>query len=405
MYYKIYITMIKSQCECCKKFNTLDCDQSINYDGTSCPFYIKKIDLSKKNVTTDGSLEKEPENNTETNSDNTASVNYTPELLKQTTEIHGWLTFFLFAMTLGGLISAIVPIFTLNISEYGGSWALALSDITLGFMLLLIAIYADIAFSKRLPNAVFIAKTYVLLIFVTNTMSLIGGEFDDTGLNTVTQAIRGVSWGVIWFLYLCFSDQVKTIIPKEYRKTGTKDYLLVASVVIIPLFFLGIGFGNIQKDIAVSEQVMIESSTLQYDEHTDGRIIFKKPLYFTCSRQESDGLLFHILENDYGSITIASEYNTDTSKRNFVDYWNSFKDPETDLWNSEILKDEQTMINNHNSWHKTVKFSRNEYNDVYWDFIMVFDKKTQKACIVSSWTSDYNETTLTSLLNSIKFSL
>ena len=56
--------MIKSQCECCKKFNTLDCDQSINYDGTSCPFYIKKIDLSKKNVTTDGSLEKEPENNT-----------------------------------------------------------------------------------------------------------------------------------------------------------------------------------------------------------------------------------------------------------------------------------------------------------------------------------------------------
>lgn len=398
--------MIKSQCECCRKLNTSDCNQVINYDGTSCPSYIKKIDLSKKNDNTVECSETKVESNptNSTNSGNSA-LKYTPELLKQTTEIHGWLTFFLFVMTLGGFISAIVPIFTLNIAEYGGSWALAFSDIILGLMLFGIAIYADIAFYKRYPNAVFIAKTYVLLILITNAMSLIGGDFDTTGLNTATQALKGVIWGVVWFLYLCFSEQVKTIIPKEYRNVTSKDYILLASIVLIPVFFIAIGFGNIQKEIAVSEQAMIESSSLSYNEHTDGRIIFKKPSIFTCSRQESEGLLFHILENDYGSITIASEYYSDDSKRYFIDYWNSFKDPETDEWNSDIIKDDQVFINSNSCWHRTVKLTRDDYNDVYWDFIMIFNKVTGKACVISSWTSDYDETVISNLLNSIRFSL
>ena len=308
-------------------------------------------------------------------------------------------------MTLGGIFSAILPIVTLDIAEYAGSWSLAFSDIILGLMLLGVAIYADIAFCKRLPNAVFIAKIYVLLIFITNVLSLIGGDFENTGLNTASQALKGVIWGVVWFLYLCFSDQVKTIIPKEYRKVTSKDYILLASIVIIPIFFIAIALGGFQKDIVAAEKAMIESSLLEYNEHTDGRIIFKKPSHFTCSRQDSDGLIFHTLENDYGSITIVSEYNTDDSKKNFIDYWNTFKDEDTEEWNSNIIKDDQININGSTGWYRTVKFTRDEYNDVYWEFIMIVDQKTEKTCVISSWTSDYDENTLSRLMNSIRFSL
>jgi hypothetical protein len=392
--------MIKSQCECCKKLNTSECNQVINFDGTSCPSYIKKIDLTKKKEDKSESFDENIENGSNNN-----TVQYTPELLKQTTEIHGWLVFFLFAMTLGGIISAIFPIVTLDIAEYAGSWSLAFSDIILGLMLLGVAIYADIAFCKRLPNAVFIAKIYVLLIFITNVLFLIGGDFENTGLNTASQALKGVIWGVVWFLYLCFSDQVKTIIPKEYRKVTSKDYILLASIVIIPIFFIAIALGGFQKDIVAGEKAMIESSLLEYNEHTDGRIIFKKPSHFTCSRQDSDGLIFHTLENDYGSITIVSEYNTDDSKKNFIDYWNTFKDEDTEEWNSNIIKDDQININGSTGWYRTVKFTRDEYNDVYWEFIMIVDQKTEKTCVISSWTSDYDENTISRLMNSIRFSL
>lgn len=392
--------MIKSQCECCKKLNTSECNQVINFDGTSCPSYIKKIDLTKKKEDKSESCDENIENGSNNN-----TIQYTPELLKQTTEIHGWLVFFLFAMTLGGIISAIFPIVTLDIAEYAGSWSLAFSDIILGLMLLGLAIYADIAFCKRLPNAVFIAKIYVLLIFITNVLSLIGGDFENTGLNTASQALKGVIWGVVWFLYLCFSDQVKTIIPKEYRKVTSKDYILLASIVIIPIFFIAIALGGFQKDIVAGEKAMIESSLLEYNEHTDGRIIFKKPSHFTCSRQDSDGLIFHTLENDYGSITIVSEYNTDDSKKNFIDYWNTFKDEDTEEWNSNIIKDDQININGSTGWYRTVKFTRDEYNDVYWEFIMIVDQKTEKTCVISSWTSDYDENTISRLMNSIRFSL
>lgn len=392
--------MIKSQCESCKKLNTSECNQVINFDGTSCPSYIKKIDLTKKDEVKSQFLE----DNIVNDSSNT-TIQYTPELLKQTTKIHGWLVFFLFAMTLGGIISAIVPIVTLDISEYAGSWSLAFSDIVLSVMLLGVAIYADIAFYKRLPNAVFIAKIYVLLVFITNVLSLIGGDFDTSGLNTASQALKGVIWGVVWFLYLCFSEQVKTIIPKEYRKVTSKDYILLATIVVIPIFFIAIAFGGFQRDIVASEKAMIESSLLEDNEHTDGRIIFKKPSHFTCSRQDTNGLIFYTLENDYGSITIASEYNTDDSKKKFIDYWNTFKDEDTEEWNSNIIKDDQININGSTGWYRTVKFTRDEYNDVYWEFIMIVDQKTEKTCVISSWTSNYDENTISRLMNSIRFSL
>lgn len=44
----------------------------------------------------------------------------TSESLLETTRIHGWLSFFLFSIFVGGLVSAIYPIITFNIDLSSG---------------------------------------------------------------------------------------------------------------------------------------------------------------------------------------------------------------------------------------------------------------------------------------------
>ena len=132
--------MIKEQCEQCKRNNT-DCQENIEFNGLSCEQYAKRINLEKseKNETPDDS------NVIQQNQETSATIEY-PD---PNYSIHGWLTFFLFSIGLGGLISALYPIFTYNIAEYDGNHFLAISDVVLGVMLLILACYTIYSFCKR----------------------------------------------------------------------------------------------------------------------------------------------------------------------------------------------------------------------------------------------------------------
>ena len=140
---------------------------------------------------------------------------YTSEWLKENTNIHGWLSFFFFAIAVGGIISAVYPIATFNAADYAGNMWLGAIDILLGIGMLAIAIYTIYAFTQRKPNAVFYGRLYVVLVFVTNIISLIGNP--DVGLGGVKQTFKGIIWGIIWFLYLLYSEQVQEVIPKSFR--------------------------------------------------------------------------------------------------------------------------------------------------------------------------------------------
>ena len=127
----------------------------------------------------------------------------TSEYLKQTTSIGGWLSLFLFVVGLGSLVSAVYPIITFDIAEYDGSYLLASCDVFLGFMCLFIGIYTIYSFVQRKPNAVFVAKIYVVLIFVMNLTNLItGGLETGNGIGSANQVVKGVIWGVIWYLLI-----------------------------------------------------------------------------------------------------------------------------------------------------------------------------------------------------------
>lgn len=377
---------IKDQCEQCKKYNE-SCIEPIDYNGMSCDQYNKRINLEKVESTKDIV-------DAENEEEHIACPSYD-------IKIHGWLTFFLFSIALGGLIRAVYPIFTYNVTEYDGSHFLAMCDVVLGIMLLVLACYVIYSFCKRKPNAVFLAKMYVIVTFTSNTLLLLGGGYEDTGLGSLPQIIRSLVWGLIWFLYLSFSEQVQNVIPKPYRKTFSRDYYFMAAFIIIPILCLAIGIGDIFSQRKEQEKEFISTTKLNYNEYTDGRIVFTKPDGFTCEKQELEDpkiTLFN-LESDYGYICIVSDYDTDISVKNFNSYWEGWKDDELkDIAYKEILN-EKREINGNPYFIKSVLYETE--NPIKWDFVMLFNPQTGKVCVIHSLQNDTQ--CLEELMSTIRF--
>lgn len=179
----------------------------------------------------------------ETNDVTIPSV-YTSEWLKSNTQIKGWLIFFLFAIFVGGLISAISSFTNFNAEDYGGNLWIGSIDIFIGVCLFAIAIYTIYAFAQRKPNALFYGRLYVFLVFATNIISAFGGDLD---FATIKSVIRGIIWSIVWFFYLLLSNQVQRVIPKSFRKVKTIDWSIFAIFIMILIFCIGIGVAKLNS--------------------------------------------------------------------------------------------------------------------------------------------------------------
>jgi hypothetical protein len=384
---------IKDQCEQCRIYKV--CSETNEFNGMTCPNYSRRINLTKAedNTTSD----KFEENKTEV-------VSPLVELPDPNQSIKGWLVFFLCSIGLGGVISAVFPIFTYNVSEYGESHFFAIGDVVLGVLLLALSCYTIYSFSKRKPNAVFLGKMYVIIVFATNVISLIGGEFETTGLGSLTQVVRGLIWCVVWYLYLTFSTQVKEIIPKSYRKVFNRDYYIIAAFVVVPLLFIGLGIGELTKNNQESEAEFIATSNLAYNEYTDSRMIFTKPLGFTCEKYEIENpkiTIFNLEYNDEATVTICSDYDSDISASNFNFYWKNWNDESLEGVKYQEIINEKKGINGNPYYIKSVKYHTE--NPLRWHFVLLFNTKTGKVCVVSYYHIEGHESRLNELLESIRF--
>ena len=339
---------------------------------------------------------------------------YTSEWLKENTEIHGWLSFFLIALGLGGVVSAGYSIYSLNIDDYAGNIFLICADVIPGLSILGIALYTTYSFVNRRPDAVFYGRVYVLVILVTNIFSVCMGEFDNHGLNTLAHAIRGILWSIIWFLYLHFSNLVKEVIPKEFRKVKIVDWIVVACIVGLPIICAAIGFVQVTSEInkTVEEREQNEKTLLQRElaerERTDGKIIFTIPDDFTCSEEDvevDNGISVRIynLENESsGSCTLCSDYDDDTSWSNFDKYRANWKDPETSKMTETDVDNGSKDINGNTCIYKIVSYDADGV-DVYWHFYMLFNKPTGKVAVLSIYDVSQDLGYVSEMLNSIRF--
>ena len=335
---------------------------------------------------------------------------YTSEWLKQYTSISGWLGFFLFAVGLGGIISAIMNVATIKSEDYASNLFLILTDVIPGISLLGIAIYTIYAFNQRKPNAVFWGKFYVVLVFVTNLIALLFGEFDKTGLNTQPRAVQGFIYSIVWFIYLCVSKQVQEVIPPSFRKITRNDWIISAVIMFLPILCFIIGL--VQITSTVNEREANETKLMQTEisehERTDGKIIFTIPYSFQCSDEivnADNGVsikVFSIENEEKGSGTICSDYDKDISQRNFDSYRDNWKDPNVETY-SENYEDSGTKnFNGNTCFYKIVSYDINGFK-VFWRYYMIFNKSTEKVAVVSLYDKNEDVTYVDELINSIRF--
>lgn len=225
--------MPTSECQTNEGSNDMD---MLSNDGV---ILSEKLECPEKN---EEAREENPEQNSqaafvETDSVSIPSV-YTSEWLKSNTQIKGWLIFFLSVISICGVGSVINAFTNFDAADYGGNVWISVVDVFIGVSLLVVAIYTVYAFVKRKPNALFYGRLYVILVFVTNIISAIGGDLE---FGTLKTAISGVLWSIIWFFYLLLSNQVQRIIPKSFRKVKASDWGILTILIMIPFFCIVIG--------------------------------------------------------------------------------------------------------------------------------------------------------------------
>ena len=348
-------------------------------------------------------------NNIEPVQPESQSAEITSEWLKANTEIHGWLSFFFFAIILGGLFSAIYPIATFNATDYAGNFCLGAVDIVTGLLLLAVAGFTVYSFVNRKPNAVFWGKVYVVLVFLTNVLVLIGGATEDTGFQSTTHVIRGVVWGIIWFLYLSFSDQVQEIIPKSFRKISSTDWAMLAASVLLPVFLFVVGYSQINflVDSRTTQETELRKTELAYNQRTDGRVIFTIPDGFECESQIVDvegvsATVFSLNNDKIGNCTICSDYDTDKSIKNFDSYWDGWKDEDVKNYSTDNVDRGTKTINGNDCLYRITKHYVNGVY-VYWRFYLLFDDETSKVFVASFYDTNNSTYYVDELLESVKF--
>ena len=156
----------------------------------------------------------------------------------------GWLTFFLVVIVIGGVLSPIIGFSTMSLSNYDvglGHWFSVLGAICDGILLLGIATLAFFtikSFNNYKPNAVGLGKAYLIIVFITNLLGLIGGDYESSGFNSLSQIIIRLIWQIIWFIYLLQSNLIGTLFPKEERKLFNHDKVLLFSIIAPVIIYI-----------------------------------------------------------------------------------------------------------------------------------------------------------------------
>ena len=147
--------------------------------------------------------------------------NITPLTPQKDRQVSGWLSFFLFVVGLGAAITVVTSIadFSLDAYDIGVGdffiYLVALIDIVYVLGIGGLALYTILAFLNKRSNAVFLGKSYLIIIFLSNLLLLLGGDYGDYGWGSLPQILKALIFGIVWLVYLCLSEQVSDLFPKE----------------------------------------------------------------------------------------------------------------------------------------------------------------------------------------------
>lgn len=161
----------------------------------------------------------------------------------ESVDFGGMLIWYFIYAALGAPVTLVANLATFNlIDDYSGIWTLAAADIISWVFYAVICIYVVVAFVKRLPNAVAIARVHLITLLVINGYVLLSGGADpSSAISTNTRMITSMVCAVIFLLYFLFSKRVAALIPKETRRMYKADKICIFGT--IALYFILLGFG------------------------------------------------------------------------------------------------------------------------------------------------------------------
>jgi hypothetical protein len=141
---------------------------------------------------------------------------------------NGWLTFFLFSIGLGGLIS-LLQVINLDSRDYnlgGSEWYSSLgliSDTILFLGFSFIAFYTIWSFQRNKPNAVPLAKVYLSVALISNIVALIINYPTIQNTNGIYYFLIPIGVQLSWYAYFSYSSKIKVLFPLEERKLYQLD--------------------------------------------------------------------------------------------------------------------------------------------------------------------------------------
>ena len=151
----------------------------------------------------------------------------------------GWLNLFFLVIGVWGLLTPFVGFTSASLSDFElewGYWHTVTGPVCGGIMLVglaVLAFYTIWSFLLIKPNAVFLGKTYLILLFFIN-LYLLGLIEDEQTRWDIFYILPGsLFWLVFWYLYFLFSKQIKALFPKQEREIFKRDKIFL-SVMVSP---------------------------------------------------------------------------------------------------------------------------------------------------------------------------
>lgn len=179
-----------------------------------------------------------------------------------------WLWAFLVVLCYCGLGSIFAPLFSEYISE---SASVAL--VIMGVMQTALAFYTLYSFVKRKSDAVFLGKLSLIIICVADLVYVLCEGDGSEGVMQYAPFVRGLVTAIIWFVYLCVSKRVETIIPSFCREITKKDYIIGAVLAILIVYLLVISLAVSTEDQTV---VAEENTEIISENNTANRVVNQK---------------------------------------------------------------------------------------------------------------------------------
>ena len=137
-------------------------------------------------------------------------------------------------------------------------------------------------------------------------------------------------------------------------------------------------------------------------------MIFTIPYSFVCTQEDvtvDNGAQIRVynVENEaIGNCTLCCDYDDDNSRRNFNDYRLNWKDEDTSNYIEKPIDEGERIIDGNPCLYKITSYDINGI-EVYWRFMMLFDKATGKVAVLSCYDRNENIEYIDELLRSIRF--